>query len=168
LAHPNIITVFDFDRDGRVAYMTMELLDGSSLSGLMHRKGSSLDWKDAEPIIRGVGAALAYAHEQGIVHADIKPGNIFLTTDGRVKLLDFGIAQAIREGVAAAGAAAGNGLEGALTPGFASVEMLEGMPAAPKDDIYAFACVIYEMLAGHHPFDGKTASEAEANGDKPA
>ncbi len=169
LAHPNIVTVFDFDRDGRLAYMTMELLEGSPLSKLINAHGSAMDWATAEPIIRGVGAALSYAHEQGIVHADIKPGNIFYTTDGRVKLLDFGIAQAFREtGTANISGTGSDSLAGALTPSFASVEMLEGMPAAPKDDIYALACVIYEMLAGRHPFDSKTASEAEAHGDNPA
>lgn len=166
LAHPNIVTVFDFDRDGRVAYMTMELLDGIPLSDRLHSSQKSMDWKDVEPIIRGVGAALSYAHEQGIVHADIKPGNIFIMSDGRTKLLDFGIAQAFRDSTSPADGE--NALAGALTPGFASVEMLEGMPAAPKDDIYAFACVIYEMMTGHHPFDGKTANEAEASGDKPS
>lgn len=169
LAHPNIVTVFDFDRDGRVAYMTMELLEGSPLSRMISSHGDAVSWEIALPIVTGVGAALSYAHEQGIVHADIKPGNIFFTNDGRAKLLDFGIAQAFRESYqsASAGITADDGLAGALTPGFASVEMLENMPAAPKDDIYAFACVIYEMLAGRHPFDGKTASEAEANGETP-
>lgn len=165
LAHPNIVTVFDFDRDGRLAYMTMELLEGAPLSSLINSHGASMDWDTAEPIIRGVGAALSYAHEQGIVHADIKPGNIFFTNDSRAKLLDFGIAQAFRESAPSSqgDAAADGSIGGALTPAFASTEMLEGMPAAPKDDIYAFACIIYEMLAGRHPFDGRTASEAEAN-----
>ncbi|MEM9685023.1 MAG: protein kinase, partial [Pseudomonadota bacterium] len=92
LAHPNIVTVFDFDRDGRVAYMTMELLEGSPLSRMINSHGDAVSWEIALPIVTGVGAALSYAHEQGIVHRDLKPENIMLCDSGVIKVLDFGLA----------------------------------------------------------------------------
>ncbi|MGA7801904.1 MAG: serine/threonine-protein kinase, partial [Gammaproteobacteria bacterium] len=163
LAHPNIVTVYDFDRDGATVYMTMEYLEGEPLDRLIKR-----DWpqgmplKEALPIIEGMGQALAYAHQKGVVHSDFKPGNVFLTPDGTVKVFDFGIAQATKH----AGTDAGEqtlfdaGTLGALTPSYASVEMLEGGEPDPRDDIYALACASYQLLTGRHPFDKRPATDA--------
>ena len=163
LAHPNIVTVFNFDEDGPLIYMTMEYLQGSPLNEVINVHGlMGLPFDEAWPIIEGAGAALSYAHERGIVHSDFKPGNVFLTKNRRVKVLDFGIARA------AATPTGDNKLTrfdvstlGALSPAYASPEMLAGLEPDPRDDIYALACVAYELLSGRHPFDRASASVAQ-------
>lgn len=150
LTHPNIVNVYTFDRDGDVFFMTMELLEGRTLKERIDtdcRLGMPFD--DAWPIIEGAGRALAYAHQHSVVHSDLKPSNIFVTREGQAKVLDFGIARAI--GGSGSSRFDAQSL-GALTPGYASCEMLEGKPPDPRDDVYAFACVVYEVLTGRHPF----------------
>jgi serine/threonine protein kinase len=162
LAHPNIITVYDFDRDGANVFMTMELLEGEPLTALLKRvRGFGLPFKEAFPLIKGMSDALAYAHKQGIVHADFKPGNVFITAENVVKVLDFGIARAIkRPGKREDKTVFDPGSLGALTPAYASFEMLTNELPDSRDDIYALACVTYELLAGAHPFNKMTAVEA--------
>src|SRR5262249_44021337 len=111
------------------------------------------------PIIEDVGAALANAHDHNVIHSDLKPANVFLTTSGRTKLLDFGIARVSRGPLLHARSG-----PRALTPAYASCEMLEGKEADRRDDIYSFACVIYEMLCGERPFGELTALEAREAG----
>ncbi|MEL7451196.1 MAG: serine/threonine-protein kinase, partial [Pseudomonadota bacterium] len=97
LAHPNIVNVFDFDRDGDDVYMTMEYLEGEPLDELIQKQAmSGLPKDEAFPIIRGMALALNYAHEKGIIHSDFKPANCFLNKDGVVKVFDFGIARAAK------------------------------------------------------------------------
>ncbi len=189
LAHPNIVTVYDFDRDGDTVFMTMEYLKGQSLAQFNKSiafKGISTE--KVLSIIKGIGEGLAYAHKRHIVHSDIKPGNIFITNDGTVKLLDFGIARACKQ----AGSTQQSetilnfnqpqqptttttdatlfdpGSLGALTPAYASCEMLEGMEPDPRDDIYAIACITYELLTGRHPFNKLPAIQARDLKVKPA
>jgi serine/threonine protein kinase len=162
LAHPNIITVYDFDRDGTTVYMTMELMRGQSLSEYIRsfRQGGASP-EEAARIITEMAAGLSYAHKRQIVHSDFKPGNVFLTEDNRVKILDFGIARATQYGgVEAVKDEFDAGELGAMTPGFASLEMLNGEPPDPSDDVYALAVTAYQLLTGDHPFDRKTAKEA--------
>ncbi len=186
LAHPNTVTVYDFDRDGPIVFMTMELLEGESLKELLRRHPYGMPFRDVLPIVEGIVSGLAYAHEKGIVHSDLKPGNIFVTREGTVKVLDFGIARALHgsrlhEGaaggpVSSAGTGQGSGVDatlfdpgtlGALTPAYASCEMLEGKDPDPRDDVYALACVTYELLTGRHPFRRLPADEARARGMTP-
>ena len=163
LAHPNIITVFDFDRDGTTVYMTMELMRGESLSDRIksYRRGGA-NREEAVPIIMEMAAGLAYAHKREIVHSDFKPGNVFLTDDDRVKVLDFGIARATKYGgVNRDGEDEFDaGDLGALTPAYASLEMLNGEAPHPADDVYALAVTAYTLLFGEHPFNRLTAKEA--------
>jgi serine/threonine protein kinase len=170
LAHPNIVTVYDFDRDGTLIYMTMEYLDGEPLDRFIQRHPQGVRFGDAWPIIEGAGRALMYAHEQGVVHADFKPGNVFVL-DGQkgkvAKVLDFGIARAlVAPGDVAQGTRFDPGSLGALTPAYASPEMLLNEEPDPRDDVYALACVAYELLTGRHPFDGATAVKAAHDGLK--
>ena len=92
LAHPNVVTVYDFDRDGTLIYMTMEFLAGEPLDLHIKRHAQGLRFREAWPIIEGAGRALMYAHEQGVIHADFKPSNVFVS-DKKAKVLDFGIAR---------------------------------------------------------------------------
>ncbi|MEX2517540.1 MAG: protein kinase [Gammaproteobacteria bacterium] len=178
LAHPNIATVYDFDRIGRSGtqvFITMELMEGDPLNTFIKKvvkpKGG-LPFEQAFPMVRDMAAALAYAHKQNIVHSDFKPGNTFLCNDGTVKVLDFGIARAVKNPMLGEGGGEKTlfdpGKLGALTPAYASLEMLEGEEPDTRDDIYALACVTYELLTGRHPFNKLPATSARENNLVPA
>lgn len=166
LSHPNIVKVFDFDKDGGIFFMTMEYMEGAPLDRLMKQySATGLPQEEVWTIIEGMCSALSYAHNENIVHADFKPGNIFVTSSGMAKIFDFGIARAVTKidkGQSGAGDKtvfdAGN--LGALTPAYASYEMLKGELPDVRDDIYALGCITYELLSGKHPFDKLPADEA--------
>jgi len=162
LAHRNIVTVYDFDRDGPLVYLTMEYLSGRPLSKVLRApdfKGMPLD--TALPIIAGMGQALAYAHERGFVHCDFKPANVFLTDRGEVKVIDFGIARAFQRRDEDPDVTVFDPASlGGITPAYASPEMFEHLEPDPRDDVYALACVTYELLTGHHPFNRLSATQA--------
>jgi serine/threonine protein kinase len=164
LAHPNIVTVYDFDRDGDIVYMTMELLEGEPIDRLIarHAKRGGLPYSEALPIVRGMCAALKHAHEKEIVHSDFKPSNVFVVTSGAVKVLDFGIAREARSpGTSKSDTIFNAQAEfGALSPAYASPEMLLGMEPDARDDIYALACVTYKLLSGEHPFQNTPGHHA--------
>jgi serine/threonine protein kinase len=170
LAHPNIATVFDFDRDGSVVFLVMELLEGVSLDRFIKsRVGRPLSRPEAMRIVEALCAALSHAHQKGLVHADFKPANAFRTHDGTIKVLDFGIARAIgRRPHDAEQTMFDPASLGALTPCYASPEMLVGDPPDPRDDVYALACVAYELFCSRHPFDFTSSLLAERRGMKPA
>ncbi|NIF78711.1 protein kinase [Paraburkholderia sp. Cy-641] len=169
LAHRNIITVYDFDRDGPIVYLTMEYLSGKPLSQLLRTPGyQGMPVRAALPIVRGMCAALAYAHERGFVHCDFKPANVFLTTNAEVKVIDFGIARVFQRPEEESDATVFDpGTLGALTPAYASPEMIEHGEPDPRDDIYALGCITYELLTGHHPFDRLSATQARNADFKP-
>jgi serine/threonine protein kinase len=158
LSHPNIVRVFEFDRDGSLVFFTMELLTGATLSRtLQARKLLPLSKDQAFAAIRDIGSALAYAHSQGVVHGDINPRNIFVTTQGDLRLLGF------------PGAFKGPHNPAALDPelslpmttsGYASCQILEGERPDARDDVFALACVAYLLLCGEHPLKQRTAIEA--------
>jgi serine/threonine protein kinase len=156
LSHPNIVSVYTFDRDAGVVFMTMEYLEGKPLSHVIEQDfARGMPFAQAWPILEGAGRALAYAHDRGTIHSDFKPSNVFVTAGGRAKVLDFGIARAMRRG---RGFDAGT--LGALTVEYASCEMLEEQPPDLRDDVYAYGCVVYELLSGQHVFGGKSATDA--------
>jgi serine/threonine protein kinase len=173
IAHPNIVNVYDFDKDGDTVFMTMEYLEGTPLDKLIKKyRSTGLPVADSMQILEGICAALAYAHGQNIIHSDLKPGNIFVTNQNLAKVFDFGIARAVAKAEQDVGDTedrtvfdAGN--FGALTPAYASLEMLEGEPPDVRDDIYALGCIAYELLTGAHPFDRKNAKDAHRRGMKP-
>ncbi len=146
---PNIIKVYGFDRDGVHVYITMEYLDGQTLGDYL--KQQPLTLQQAWFIIEGIGNALAYAHQNNIVHRDVKPGNVMITSQQQVKVLDFGIASKINESEGDETKFSGHQL-GAFTPAYASPEMQRGFPPDARDDVYAFGCVIYEILTGQQFF----------------
>ncbi|MDX2412497.1 MAG: serine/threonine-protein kinase, partial [Woeseiaceae bacterium] len=172
LAHPNIVTVYDFDRDNDLVYMTMELLSGQSLDAyLKQQRQKTIDLNDVIPIIADIAHGLMYAHRRNIIHSDLKPSNVFLTDKG-AKVLDFGIARAAKQSDSrprpSSGAADSQQSDGetfiALTPSYASLEMFQGEPPDPRDDIYAFACICYQLIAKSHPYKRRSAKEAQEKG----
>ncbi|HEU4601367.1 MAG TPA: serine/threonine-protein kinase, partial [Steroidobacteraceae bacterium] len=165
LAHPNVATVFDFDRDGDAVYLTMELLEGRSLDSITREaRGVGIEAELALPIIRGVAEGLAYAHRKGIVHSDLKPGNIFLSDDGTPKILDFGIARAVPTPGEQMVDEFDAGSLGAYTEAYATQEMVEGVDPHPADDMYALGIIAYELLTGCHPYNRNSASQARELG----
>ena len=166
LAHPNIVTVYDFDRDGTHVYMTMELLDGAPLSNWDALTFDDGRGPGVESMIIQLAEGLAYAHSKGFVHSDLKPDNVFITRDGRIKILDFGIAR-IADAAAQQDAFDAGSL-GALTTRYASLEMLERTAEPhPADDIYALGIIAYQLYSGEHPFGGASAREAHEQGLQP-
>ncbi len=161
LSHPNIVTVYDFDRDGDVAFISMEYIDGEELKDTIRR--AKIPHVKAMMIIDRVSRGLAYAHQQGFVHSDIKPANIFCGRNGVVKILDFGIAKAFTAATMETRSLGDQLTEGALTPAYASLEMIEGKPPHPSDDVYSLACMAYELLSGRHPFMDTNARSLAAN-----
>ncbi len=164
LAHPNIITVYDFDRDQDVVFMTMEFMQGVPLNKVIAGNPNGMPTEQALPIIEQMGEALAYAHSKLVIHSDFKPANVFIDRNDRVKVLDFGIAR-----IAGMARTPGfdAGILGGLTLAYASLEMLQGKPPDVRDDIYALACVAYELLTGRHPYERESAQQAKSKNLRP-
>ncbi|HEX3397545.1 MAG TPA: protein kinase [Steroidobacteraceae bacterium] len=157
LSHPNIVRVFEFDRDGELVFFTMELLTGAPLSRVMQvRKLIPPERAQALALIRDVGVALAYAHSRGVVHGDLNLRNIFITGAGELRVLGFGGSHKTRQ---ISGASDHETLPFAAAA-YASCQVLEGERADARDDVFALACVAYMLLSGDHPFSMKTAVEA--------
>ncbi|HEY7640985.1 MAG TPA: protein kinase [Steroidobacteraceae bacterium] len=164
LSHPNIVSVFDLDKDGDTYFIVMELLQGELLGDIMLRLRGPMQRPHAMAIISSVGAALAHAHRRDIVHADLKPRNIMITSTGEVRVLDFGFA---RHRSLDLHSASPLDAMPASAPAYASVERVNGSEPHPSDDVYSLACIAYELLAGQHPFGGRSAVLARANGRRP-
>ena len=170
LAHPNIATVYDFDRDANTVFMTMEYLKGKPINQLIKEIAKKpLKVDQALHIIEELSSGLAYAHEKQLIHSDFKPGNCFLLSDGQVKLLDFGIARASTQ----TDEERDNTMFDpaklcAVTPAYATPEMFAGMNPDPRDDIYGLACVAYQLLAGgKHPYNKVASPKIKELGIKP-
>ncbi len=170
LAHDNIVRVYDFDKDRTIVFMTMEYVDGSDLKQLIRERAyNGMPLEQARPLIEGMARALTRAHSAGVVHSDFKPANVMVTREGVPKVFDFGIARAGKH----MGDAAGEqtvfdaGTLGALTPAYASLEMIQGKDPVPSDDVYALGCVTFELLTGKHPYDKVSAEVAMREGRKP-
>jgi serine/threonine-protein kinase len=154
LHHPNIASVFDYGEqevEGEcLAYLVMELVEGEALSTLLEREGR-LDPARTLDVLRQTAAALAAAHAAGVVHRDVKPGNVLVGNDGRVKIADFGIAwSASSVPLTGTGQVVG-------TAHYLSPEQAEGAKASPASDVYALGTVAYECLAGRRAFDGENS-----------
>jgi serine/threonine protein kinase len=158
LSHPNIVKVYDVDRDGDVDFFTMELLEGELLSDLMRRfQPTPMPRPHAWSIIDQIASGLEHAHSRSVVHADLKPQNIMITNSGEVRILDFGSSYRFAKEKQDEPAWRGST---SATPAYACCELLDGRTPDPRDDLYALACMAYELLTGAHPFQRRRASEA--------
>ncbi len=151
LPHPNVVELYDEGEVEGRPFLVMELVEGETLGELLAREGA-LPLERALAIVQDILAALAYAHSQGIVHRDVKPQNVLLTSEGRAKLADFGIAQA----AGAATITRGGDVLG--TVHYLAPERLGGQSATPAADIYGVGVVLYQMLVGRLPFEGDVAA----------
>jgi serine/threonine protein kinase len=158
LAHPNVVGIFDTGVDDGLAYIVMELVHGRTLYELLSQQGP-FNPQRAVGVAVQVAAALDYAHRQGIVHRDIKPGNILLGDDDRVKVADFGIAKAaVREDGRGSAFSRDLTQSGSMvgTAKYLSPEQVNAEPVDGRADIYSLGVVVYEMLCGRPPFVGET------------
>jgi serine/threonine-protein kinase len=150
LAHPNIVGVYDYGEDGDIAFIVMEYAPGTELKKLLD-KGDRMPPAEAVRIMQGVLAGLQYSHERGVVHRDIKPGNIILSPDGTVKIADFGIARIESSSMTQAGTVLG-------TPAYMSPEQFMGQTVDKRTDIYSAGVMFYQLLTGERPFDGSMSA----------
>jgi serine/threonine protein kinase len=159
LTHSNIVKAYKLSRVGDIIFIVMEFLDGIPLEEFIKQHPNGIPLSQAEPIIRGMGEALAYAHQQGITHLDFKPANVFYDPNkGVTKVMDFSIAQFIEVSDREKTRFKVSELR-TPTKAYASCEMLAELVPTPQDDIYALACVTYELLSGKHPFDKTRADQ---------
>jgi serine/threonine protein kinase len=166
LNHPSIAAIYGLEESSKVRALVMELVEGSTLAERIQRAPLALD--EALAIARNVAEGLEYAHDRGVIHRDLKPANVKLTPEGQAKILDFGLAKALDPGGATAvdpsNSPTVTGL--ATQPGiilgtaaYMSPEQAKGRSVDRRADVWAFGCVLYEMLTGKRAFDGETTSD---------
>ena len=153
LQHPNIVSIYDVGRTGNINFIVMELVDGRPLSDLIKEKGR-LDYKTTIDIAKQMASALSIAHKHQIIHRDVKPHNIMITSDGVAKLTDFGIARAVSNATMVADTSKIIGSVHYFSP-----EQARGAYVDERSDIYSLGIVMFEMLTGRVPFDGETPVE---------
>src|SRR4051794_21556466 len=154
LVHPNIVQVFDFGSDEATGrqFIIMEWIDGPSCAELLRDRGR-LDVREAVDILCQSCAGLAYAHRNGVIHRDVKPGNLLVNPDRLVKLADFGIAKATEQSsITRVGSVVG-------TAAYLSPEQSRGGGASPQSDLYALGVVAYQLLCGRLPYEGSSLTE---------
>lgn len=167
LSHPNIVRMIDLDREGDTYFLVMEWLEGRSLAQILDDKpGNRMDIDTTLDIVRQVARALDYAHERGVVHADVKPGNLMLTPDGTVKLVDFGVAR-VRQKQIEGKPRSDPAVLSAGTPAYASMQVLTGEDPTPSDDVFSLACLTYRLIAGYRVFGPRNAADAAEQGMEP-
>lgn len=168
LSHPNVLAIHDFAIENGLPYTVTELLDGCSLRERLQE--GVIAWREAADYGVGMAEGLAAAHAKGIVHRDLKPENVFLTREGRIKILDFGLARPIHEAWVSANVDSaartistpsdGGAVLGTL--GYMSPEQARGLPVAVTSDIFSLGCVLYELVSGRRAFERPTSSDTLA------
>ena len=165
LVHPNVVRFIDLDRDDDLYYLVMEWVEGRTLASVLDSADvQSIDRDEAFRIVTQIGDALEYAHRFGIVHADVKPGDIMLTPNGDAKLFDFGVARVRQK-------QSENELDpdtaDTPTPAYSSMQVLTGEEPVVSDDVFSLACLLYRLIAGHRVFGPRNAAEAAQEGMTP-
>ena len=162
LSHPNIVRVYDCESHAGHYFIVMELLSGELLERVLERVAPRrLRLADALAIIREIGVALAHAHDHGIVHADLKPGNVMLMAHGELRILDFGLSSSLLQEPWISDGRDPSALI-AFTPGYSSPERVRGLSPDPRDDLYSLACIAFELVTGRPvATEGKAASRRQ-------
>jgi serine/threonine-protein kinase len=150
LNHPNIVSIYDFGEDGPLAYIAMEFVKGRELKECFDAN-ERFRVADVVRIMEQILGALAYSHEQGVVHRDVKPANIFLLADGTVKVADFGIAHIEASNLTQVGTVLG-------TPSYMSPEQIMGLPVDGRSDLFSAGVILYQFLTGERPFAGSATT----------
>jgi eukaryotic-like serine/threonine-protein kinase len=170
LNHQNIAAIYDVQQTDATRFLILEFVAGETLADILNERGA-LPVEEALEIAKQICGALEAAHEKGIVHRDLKPANVKITPDGKVKVLDFGLAKALENTPAGANLSHSPTLSMAATQAgmilgtaaYMSPEQAKGLAADARSDVFAFGCLLYEMLAGRQAFQGETASEILAS-----
>ncbi|QJD57904.1 serine/threonine protein kinase [Pseudomonas sp. gcc21] len=162
LRHSNVIRLYAFDIDppSQRAFMTMELLKGPTLDQVLAERPDGLAWTECQSIAIPLLEALECSHTMGVLHGDLKPSNVMLAADG-LRLFDYGLGQPTK-GLLTSLPRLSRSRIAAWTPRYAALELLNGEALAAPADVYAVACVLYELSSGHHPFSRLTARQAKA------
>ncbi len=168
LNHPHIAAIYGLEHQDRIQALAMELVEGPTLAERI--AAGAIPLEDALPIARQIAEALEYAHEKGVIHRDLKPANIKLTPDGKVKVLDFGLAKALEGGTAQMDASNSPTISMAATKmgvilgtaAYMSPEQAKGKAVDRRTDIWSFGVVLFEMLTGHQTFSGETSTDIMA------
>jgi serine/threonine protein kinase len=168
LNHPNIAAVYGFEEAKGLRFLVLELVEGETLQTRLNRGALPLD--EALETCRQIAEGLEATHDRGVVHRDLKPGNIMITPEGKVKILDFGLAKAFYEGTAASDLSKSPTITEQMTePGvilgtaaYMSPEQAKGKQVDKRTDIWAFGCILYECLTGKRAFQGETTTETLA------
>ncbi len=166
LSHPNILSIFDFGTQDGIAYAVMELLEGETLRGKLD--AGRIPQKQAVDYAIQIAKGLSAAHERGVVHRDLKPENLFVTKDGHLKILDFGLAKKVEAAApgkeTSAPTGSGHTEPGTVmgTMGYMSPEQLRGLPVDHRSDLFSFGAILYELLSGKKAFKKDTASDTIA------
>src|SRR5206468_3780944 len=152
LNHPNIVSVYDWGQEQGTYFIVMEYIEGRSLADILRTEGPLQPQRAAE-VASDIAAALGFAHRNGVVHRDVKPGNVLISPSGQVKVADFGIARALgadpESNLTQAGSVMG-------TATYFAPEQAQGLPLDPRSDLYSLGVVLYEMVTGRPPFSGES------------
>ena len=166
LIHPGIVRFLDLDRDDDLYFIVMEWMEGRTLAEILDSPDAKkITVKRAIQMIRQLGKALDYAHKCGIVHADVKPGNVMILPNGNVRLFDFGIARVVQ--AQSRISQLDPQVLNAITPEYSSMQVLTGDEPVATDDVYSLACVLYRLVAGYRVFGPRNAAEAAQDGMRP-
>jgi serine/threonine-protein kinase Stk1 len=162
LNHPHVVRLFGFEVDvpSQRAFLILELLKGLTLDQLLSERPTGLAWSELQDIAVALLDALSYSHSLGVLHGDLKPSNVMLAEDG-LRLFDYGLGQPV-EGLLPGLPRLSRNRFTAWTPRYAALELLDGAPLSAAADVYALACVLYELAAGRHPFNRLSAKQAKA------
>jgi serine/threonine-protein kinase len=160
LHHANIVDIFAIEEDGSDLYLVFEFVTGKTLQRIIKERGR-IAFPEALPLVRSVSSALTFAHAKGVVHRDLKPANVMIADDGGVKVMDFGLAQTVKD------ASARLQMSGSIvgTPAYMAPEQAQGR-FSQQSDVYALAVTLYELLSGRLPFDGQNLA-AKLSGEIP-